>query len=472
MRLFGYMSKKLELVLSATLVALTGFFAYKSTPVNDDYCFALGAAQNKILENTIYYTTNWSPLPLGYLIQNSWWAISKDGVFSASVITLSTFAFFVFALFYLFSLFLQRKDRIYVIILIGIFFSSIALSKTGTFLTYSHPAPGNYPIIELGKKIIVGLPDGRLSYWYFNSPLISTRTIIIASIFLYAGLWINKQKTFTYHLLIFSIFVVTQSITESIFVGVALVFYIFLSIKGRTRVNINTYISAGILIFVPVLLAFFGGTKNRQTSIPDFEITIFAYKSILILVYLVVTVYLLNTFILGAAAAIIFKKYCTEIDFDVVRSLRNFFALLALSAFLVEPVISSYSYSAEYHWTTLHAFSFAAQFFAVLYWQRDRKLYANQKAVFLLMTVFVFSVSIIITFQNTALSSDRAEKWKERSKTSISRMENSRIPLPRTDLRSNPLITDLDKSYRTIIPGKGYVSDAGYLCYKDLPLGW
>ena len=472
MRLFNDTSKKLELLLSSILVAITGFFAYKSTPVNDDYCFALGAAQGKIIENTIYYTTNWSPLPLGYLIQNSWWAISKNGTFSSSVITLSTFVFFVSALFYLFSLFLRRKDRVFVIVLIGIFFSSIALSKTGTFLTYSHPTPGNYPIIELGKKIIVDLPDGRLSYWYFNTPLISTRTIIIASVFFYAGLWIKKQKNFTFHLVIFAIFVVTQSITESIFIGVALVFHILLMLRRKIRVSISTYISAGILIFLPILLAFFGGSKNRQTSIPDFEITIFVYKSILILLYLIVTVYLLNTFILGAVTAIIFKKYCTEINFDIVRSLRNFFAILTLSAFLVEPVISSYSYSAEYHWTTLHAFSFATQFFAVLYLQRNRESNANQKAVLALMSVFVLSVSILITFQNITLSSDRAEKWKERSKTSVSRMENSRIPLPRIDLRNNPLITDLDKSYRTIIPGKGFVSDAGYLCYKELPLGW
>ena len=469
--LINQISRKLSLAFSSFPILLTSFFAFLSTPIADDYCFALATAQNKLIENTVYYTTQWSPLPVGYLIQNAWWATSKNGALSSSLITLSAFIIFILSWFILFTLFLRRQDRKFVIMMIGIFFSSIALSRTGTFLTYSHPTQGNYPIIELGKKILGDLPDGRLSYWYFNTALISGRTILIASILLMAVLWILKGNKLTYHLTFFSIFVASFSLSESLYLGTALLFYVLVSNKEVKR-NFIAYFSIAILVLIPLLLTLLGASKNRQANLPEFSFSLFTYKTVLILLYLIASIYLLNTLILGALAALILNKYCSEINFEIVRSLRNLFTVLAISAFLVESAISAYSYSAEYHWTTLHAFSFLAQFFAVLHKFRGKQLNSNQKYAVTLMSFCVYSAAILLTFQNIDLSNSRVEKWKERSESSSTQQTNVRMPIPRVDLRGNPLVGDLDRNYRTIVPDKGYVSDASYICFKNLPIGW
>ncbi len=464
-------SRKLSLALSSTLILLTGFFAFLSTPIADDYCFALAAGQDKIIENTVYYTTQWSPLPLGYLIQNTWWATSKNGNLSSFLITLPTFIILILSWFFLFKFFLRNQDRKFVFLVIGVYFSSIALSKTGTFLTYSHPNPGNYPIIELGKKVLSDLPDGRLSYWYFNTPLISGRTILIASILLMAALWILKRKKITYHLIFFSLFVATFSLSESLYLGTALTLYVLFSNKQIKR-NLTVYISIVILLLIPILLTLLGASKNRQANIVEFSFLLFSYKTVLILAYLTASIYILNTLVLGSLAALILVKYCSEVNFEIVRSLRNLFTILAISSFLVESAISAYAYSAEYHWTTLHAFSFLAQFFAVLYKFRGRQLNSSQKNTAILASFFIYSAAILLTLQNVDLSNSRVEKWKERSELSITQNANVRISIPRADLRGNPLVGDLDINYKTIVPDKGYVNDAAYVCFKNLPVGW
>ena len=469
--LINQISRKLSLAFSLVLILFTSFFAFLSTPIADDYCFALATAQNKLIENTVYYTTQWSPLPVGYLIQNAWWATSKNGAISSSLITLSAVIIFIISLFILFALFLRRQDRKFAFIMIGVFFSSIALSKTGTFLTYSHPTQGNYPIIKLGKKMLGDLPDGRLSYWYFNTPLNSGRTILIGSVLLMAVLWILKRNKLTYHLIFFSLFVATFSLSESLYLGTALLFYALVSIKKVKR-NLIAYISVAILVLIPVLLTLLGASKNREANLPEFYFAQFAYKTVIILLYLIASIYLLNTLILGAIAALILNKYCSEINFEIVRSFRNLFTVLAISAFLVESAISAYSYTAEYHWTTLHAFSFLAQFFAVLHKFRGKQLNSSQRYTVTLVLFCFYSASILLTFQNIDLSNNRVEKWKERSELSSTQQSNVRMPIARVDLRGDPLVGDLDTKYRTIVPGKGYISDASYVCYENLPVGW
>jgi hypothetical protein len=469
--LINQISKTLSLAFSSVLILFTSLFAFLSTPIADDYCFALATAQNKLVENTVYYTTQWSPLPVGYLIQNAWWATSKNGALSSMLITLSAFIIFILSWFILFKLFLRHQDRKFAIIVLGVFISSIALSKTGTFLTYSHPTQGNYPIIELGKKILGDLPDGRLSYWYFNTPLISGRTILIASILLMAVLWILKRNELTYHFILFSLFVATFSLSESLYLGIALIFYVLVSNKKVKR-KLISYISISILVLIPILLTLLGASKNRQANIPEFSFALFTYKTILILLYLIATIYLLNTFILGALAALILDKYCSGINFEIVRSLRNLFTFLAISAFLVESAISAYAYSAEYHWTTLHAFSFLAQFFAVLHKFRGKQLVSSQKHIVMIVSFCVYSAAILITLQNIDLSNNRVKEWKERSESSSTKQANVRMSIPRVDIRGNPLVGDLDTNYRTIVPGKGYISDASFVCFKNLPVGW
>ena len=469
--LINHISRKLSLAFSLVLILFTSFFAFLSTPIADDYCFALATAQNKIIENTVYYTTQWSPLPVGYLIQNAWWATSKNGDISSSLITLSVVIIFILSWFILFALFLRRQDRKFVFIMISVFISSIALSKTGTFLTFSHPTQGNYPKIELGKKMLGDLPDGRLSYWYFNTPLNSGRTILIGSVLLMAVLWILKRNKLTYHLIFFSLFVATFSLSESLYLGTALLFYVLVSIKKVKR-NFIAYISIAILVLIPLLLTLLGASKNRQANLPQFSFSLFTYKTVLILLYLIASIYLLNTLILGALAALILNKYCSEINFEIVRSLRNLFTVLAISAFLVESAISAYAYSAEYHWTTLHAFSFLAQFFGVLHKFRGKQLSASQKYTVMIVSFCVYTAAILLTFQNIDLSNNRVEKWKERSESSSTKQANVRMSIPRVDLRENPLVGDLDTNYRTIVPRKGYIGDAAYVCFKNLPVGW
>lgn len=469
--LINKISRKLSLAFSFVLILFTSFFAFLSTPIADDYCFALATAQNKLIENTVYYTTQWSPLPVGYLIQNAWWATSKNGAVSSSLITVLAVIIFILSLFILFALFLRRQDRKFAFIMISVFFSSIALSKTGTFLTYSHPTQGNYPIIELGKKMLVDLPDGRLSYWYFNTPLNSGRTILIGLVLFMAVLWILKRNKLTYHLIFFSLFVATFSLSESLYLGTALLLYVLVSIKKVKR-NLVVYISVVILILIPVLLTLLGASKNREANLPEFYFALFAYKTVIILLYLIASIYLLNTLIFGTLAALILNKYCFEINFEIVRSFRNLFTVLAISAFLVESVISAYSYSAEYHWTTLHAFSFLAQFFAVLHKFRGKQLNSSQRYTVTLVLFCFYLAAILLTFQNIDLSNNRVEKWKVRSELSSAQQSNVRMPIARFDLRGNPLVGDLDSKYRTIVPGKGYIRDASYVCFKNLPVGW
>jgi hypothetical protein len=232
------------------------------------------------------------------------------------------------------------------------------------------------------------------------------------------------------------------------------------------------YISIVILLLIPILLTLLGASKNRQANILEFSFVLFSYKTVLILLYLIASIYILNTLILGSLAALILLKYCSEVNFEIVRSLRNLFTILTISSFLVESAISAYAYSAEYHWTTLHAFSFLAQFFAVLHKFRGRQLNSSQKYTVILASFFIYSAAILLTLQNVDLSNSRVEKWKERSELSITQNANVRMSIPRIDLRGNPLVGDLDVNYKTIVPDKGYVNDAAYVCFKNLPVGW
>jgi hypothetical protein len=108
----------------------------------------------------------------------------------------------------------------------------------------------------------------------------------------------------------------------------------------------------------------------------------------------------------------------------------------------------------------------------VLHKFRGKRLNSSQKYTVMLILFCIYFAAILLTFQNIDLSNSRVEKWKERSESSSTQQSNVRMPIARVDLRGNPLVGDLDTNYRTIVPGKGYVSDAAYVCFKNLPVGW
>jgi hypothetical protein len=463
---------KINLILSTTIVFLSGFFATNSTPIGDDYCFALAASDEKIISNTLYYTNNWSPLPFGYLIQNTWWTISNNGHVASALITFSGFLILVSSLYILNRKIGDEHLPRNTILFLGIFFSSMFISRTGIFLTYSHPEPGNYPIIYFIKEFMTSPPDGRLSYWYLNAPLLTVRTILIAFIIYLCFIFVRENSKIQILLPLSALVISLISITESLYLGLSLVIYILGSLLQKKTNTIYVYISTVILIFIPILMTLTEGSQIRRDSLTDIPIKLIIYKSILIFLYLFSTIYLFNALFMGTICAMLMKKHTKNMNFALINKLRNIFIILSLSSLVTSSFVSATTYSAEYHWTTLHLFCFLAQFFITLNLFKNKEVLNRGVNSLNVLVAFLLIFSITVVLENIQVSKSRVTSWMDRSSNSSTLNMNQRYPIPRLDLLGNELISDLDPNYKTIVPGFGVKNDAGYFCYSKLPVGW
>jgi hypothetical protein len=122
----------------AILIFSVGIFATVSTPISDDYCFALGASTGNIIKNSVYLTQNWSFLPIGYLIQNSIWLTSNSGSLASLFVTTLGFVAFLLTLIFLTRKFLFRQNIKVVLLFLASFFISILMSRTGAIFEYSN----------------------------------------------------------------------------------------------------------------------------------------------------------------------------------------------------------------------------------------------------------------------------------------------------------------------------------------------
>ena len=248
--------------------------------------------------------------------------------------------------------------------------------------------------------------------------------------------------------------------------------YLSLQFIRKVKVSPKLILPAVVFLLVPILQTFTAGSRYRQGFFPESSTTQIALKTILILVYLIFTIYLTNTLIFASVGAMLVTHFKIDIDYAISRILRNVFALLAVSSFLIESLTSSFSYVAEYHWTTLHAFSFLAQFFAVLSFMQHKKAWSKSNFFVKPMFILSLSFSMIVSFQNIELSKLRLDAWNARSLESRTMQQNIRISIPRIDMHNMILVEDLEPNYMTIVFGRGYIKDAAYECYKKLPVGW
>jgi hypothetical protein len=456
---------------AATLLIFSvGIFAAVSTPISDDYCFALGASTGNIIKNSIYLTQNWSFLPIGYLIQNSIWLTSNSGSLASLFVTSLGFIAFLLSLIFLTRKFLFRQNIKVVVLLLGAFFTSILISRSGVIFKYSNLS--EISISRFPGELFASLPDGRMAYWYFNTPLITGRTLIVSLIILIAVLFSKSYKRPSIKWVGLALFISLQAISESLFIAGALLMYLSFQLIRKAKVSPNLILCAVVFILVPILQTLTTGSQYRQGLLPESSISQMALKSILIFVYLVFTIYLMNTLIFATIGAVLVAQFKINIDYTVSRILRNIFALLAVSSFIIESLTSSFSYVAEYHWTTLHAFSFLAQFFAVLCYLQNKKAPSRSHSFAKPLLTLALSYSLVVSYQNIELSKMRLDTWNARSLESRAVQQNLRISIPRLDLNNRILVEDLEPNYMTIVSGRGYIKDAAFECYKKLPLGW
>ena len=111
---------------SAILILSVAIFAAISTPISDDYCFALGASTGNILKNSVYLTQNWSFLPIGYFIQNSIWLTSNSGSLASLFVTTLGFIAFLLSLIFLTRKFLFQRDVKVILLFLASFFFNCA----------------------------------------------------------------------------------------------------------------------------------------------------------------------------------------------------------------------------------------------------------------------------------------------------------------------------------------------------------
>jgi hypothetical protein len=460
----------LTIFFSAIVIALFGIFSFNSTPIADDYCYALTATSGRIIENTLYLSQNWSFLPIGYLIQNLVWVTSDDGIMASLYLTGFVFVFFISCIVVFTRKTLLTKKNKVTIIFLAMFFSSIALSRTGAIYKYSSVA--EVKVAKLPIEILTSLPDGRMGYWYFNAPLISSRTVVIAMIIIGALILSKNSKRMSFLWIFFAILISLLTHSEALYVGGALLIYLMIALVRKIKVSLVLVACASILLLTPIIQTFTNGSKFRQDQLPDFTITQVVLRTISVFIYLFMTIYMLNTLVLATVAAILIRKLNNQVDYEKAKILRNIFLLLAISSFLVESLTTALSYVAEYHWTTLHAFSFLAQFFAVLF-HSQRKSVTQKSEIFLKsLSLMLLVSSITLTAQNIELSKLRLEAWKVRSLDSLASDSNQRVSIPRYDLRNSILVEDLELDHKTIVPGRGYMSAGTYECFKKLPVGW
>ena len=455
---------------SSLLIFSLAIFATVSTPISDDYCFALGATTGNIIKNSVYLTQNWSFLPIGYLIQNSIWSTSNSGSLASLFVTFLGFVAFLLSLIFLAKKFLFRLDIKVVLLFLTSFFSSILLSRSGVIFKYSNL--NEIIISRLPSEMLASLPDGRMAYWYFNTPLITGRTLIVALIILLAIFFSKSYKSPSIKWVGLALFISLQTISESLFIAGALLMYLLFQFIRKAKVSSNLILCALIFLLLPILQTFTTGSQYRQSLFPESSITQMAQKTILILIYLIFTIYLTNTLIFATVGTILITQFRINIDYTISRTLRNIFALLAVNSFLIEALTSSFSYVAEYHWTTLHAFSFLAQFFAVLCYLQNQKTPARAYSFVKPFFILALFYSTVVNYQNIELSKLRLDAWNARSMESRAMLQNVRISIPRLDLNNRILVEDLTPNYMTIVSGRGYIQDAAFECYKKLPLGW
>jgi hypothetical protein len=311
-----------------------------------------------------------------------------------------------------------------------------------------------------------------MAYWYFNTPLITGRTLIISLIILIAVFFSKSYLHPSLKWVGLALFISLQAVSESLFIAGALLMYLFFQLIRKEKVSPNLILCSVVFLLVPILQTFTTGSQYRQDLLPESSLSQMGLKTILILIYLIFTIYLTNTLIFATVGAVLVTQFKINIDYAVSRILRNIFALLALSSFLIESLTSSFSYAAEYHWTTLHAFSFLAQFFAVLCYLQDKKAPLRSDSFVKPLLVMALSCSMIVSYQNIELSKLRLDAWNARSLESRTLQQNVRISVPRIDLNNMILVEDLEPNYMTIVSGRGYIKDAAHECYKKLPVGW
>jgi hypothetical protein len=455
---------------STLLIFSLAIFAAVSTPISDDYCFALGATTGNIIQNSVYLTQNWSFLPIGYLIQNAIWSTSNSGSLASLFVTFLGFVAFLLSLIFLTKKFLFRQNIKVVLLFLTSFFSSILISRTGAIFKYSNLS--EISVSEFPRELLGSLPDGRMAYWYFNTPLITGRTLIISFIILIAVFFSKSYMRPSVKWAGLALFISLQAVSESLFIAGALLMYLLFQLIRKTKVSPNLILCAIVFLLVPVLQTFTTGSQYRQSLLPESSISQIALKTILVFVYLIFTIYLTNTLIFATIGAVLVAQFKINIDYTVSRILRNIFTLLTISSFLIESLTSSFSYVAEYHWTTLHAFSFLAQFFAVLCYLQNKEAPSKSHSFAKPLLTLALSLSLVVSYQNIELSKLRLEAWNARSFESITMQENIRISIPRLDLNNRVLVGDLEPNYMTIVSGRGYIKDAAYECYKKLPIGW
>ena len=298
------------------------------------------------------------------------------------------------------------------------------------------------------------------------------RTILIAFIIFLMIIFVQKNSKMQVIIPRSSVAISLVSITESLYLGLSLVIYIVASFIQKKNTTFYVYISTLILIFVPIFLTFTEGSQIRRDSITDISIKLVMYKSILIFLYLFSTIYLFNTLFMGTICALLMKKHAKKMNFVLIYKLRNIFIILSLSSLVTESLVSATTYSAEYHWTTIHLFCFLAQFFITLNLFKDGKSFTRGMNSLNVLVAFLFIFSITVVLENIQVSESRVTSWKDRSYHSSAVNMNQRFPIPRLDLLGNELISDLDPNYKTIVPGFGVKNDAGYFCFSRLPVGW